>query len=33
LLLFFVLSCDTLIHYRVRLVFDRLTAKNTEGSH
>lgn len=24
LLLFFVLSCDTLIHYRIRLVFDRL---------
>jgi len=32
LLLFFVLSCDTLIHYRIKLVFDRLTATNTEVS-
>ncbi|MDI7863205.1 ABC transporter permease [Rhizobiaceae bacterium n13] len=27
LLLFFVLSCDTLIHYKVRLVFDRVRQK------
>ena len=32
LLLFFVLSCDTLIHYRIKLVFERLAATSTEGS-
>lgn len=31
LLLFFVLSCDTLIHYRVRIIADR-TNSNSEGA-
>ena len=31
LLLFFVLSCDTLIHYKIRLVFDR-AKKKLEGA-
>jgi simple sugar transport system permease protein len=32
LLLFFVLSCDTLIHYKIQLVRDRLTAKKIGGT-
>lgn len=31
LLLFFVLSCDTLIHYKIRMIFDRGDQKN-EGA-
>jgi simple sugar transport system permease protein len=30
LLLFFVLSCDTLIHYRIRLVRERFAALKTD---
>lgn len=33
LLLFFVLSCDTLIHYRIRLVWDRFAAIKTDEAH
>lgn len=33
LLLFFVLSCDALIHYRIRLVWDRFAAVKTEEAH
>lgn len=33
LLLFFVLSCDALIHYRIRLVWDRFAAVRTEEAH
>jgi ABC-type uncharacterized transport system permease subunit len=32
LLLFFVLSCDTLIQYRIRLVFSRFSQRKLEGS-
>lgn len=33
LLLFFVLSCDTLIRYRIRLVFDRFGRSSEGGAH
>lgn len=33
LLLFFVLSCDTLIHYKIKLVWSKLTAAATDGAH
>jgi simple sugar transport system permease protein len=33
LLLFFVLSCDTLIQYRIRLVFSRLGRSSESGAH
>jgi ABC-type uncharacterized transport system permease subunit len=33
LLLFFVLSCDTLIRYKIRLVWSNLTGTATEGAH
>ncbi|CAN7513435.1 ABC transporter permease [Pararhizobium sp. LjRoot255] len=33
LLLFFVLSCDTLIRYKIRLVLSNLTGTATEGAH
>jgi general nucleoside transport system permease protein len=33
LLLFFVLSCDTLIHYRIRLVWERFAAIKTDEAH
>jgi len=33
LLLFFVLSCDTLIQYRIRLVFSRLGRSSEGGAH
>ena len=32
LLLFFVLSCDTLILYKVRLVFDRARNASAKGA-
>jgi simple sugar transport system permease protein len=32
LLLFFVLSCDTLIQYKIRLVFSRLTRSSEGGA-
>ncbi len=32
MLLFFVLSCDTLILYKVRLVFDRARNASTKGA-
>ncbi|MBN9056285.1 MAG: ABC transporter permease, partial [Rhizobiales bacterium] len=32
LLLFFVLSCDTLIQYKIRLVFSRLSRGNEGGA-
>ncbi|WP_349434328.1 ABC transporter permease [Pararhizobium sp. A13] len=32
LLLFFVLSCDTLIHYKIKLVWSKLTAAATDGA-
>ena len=33
LLLFFVLSCDTLIHYRIRLVWERFAVAKTDEAH
>ncbi|MBW9062005.1 ABC transporter permease [Rhizobium herbae] len=33
LLLFFVLSCDTLIRYKIKLVWSNLTGTATEGAH
>jgi general nucleoside transport system permease protein len=33
LLLFFVLSCDTLIHYKIKLVWSNLTGTAAEGAH
>lgn len=32
LLLFFVLSCDTLIHYRIRLVWSSMTGNSMDGA-
>ena len=32
LLLFFVLSCDTLIHYRIRLIWSKVTGVEGEGA-
>ncbi len=33
LLLFFVLSCDTLIRYKIRLVFSRFSPSSEGGAH
>ncbi|CAN7403037.1 ABC transporter permease [Pararhizobium sp. LjRoot235] len=33
LLLFFVLSCDTLIRYKIKLIWSNLTGTATEGAH
>ncbi|HSX73015.1 MAG TPA: ABC transporter permease, partial [Shinella sp.] len=33
LLLFFVLSCDTLIQYKIRLVFPRFSRSSEGGAH